>query len=200
MSNTAQGQGHCLELKPFVKLDGLVCSYFDYNGDGDMVYTGCVSPLPSLQQALCLGNLGMAKYLLINMAFTLEDLHRDDTKKAISFLGDAEREEFEQLSREPMPLVNLSLLAVSKGVGFNPTTRRKRTQATGLPNRIQEILLCKTDRARVCVSQWKNIHLSVGTDEYDQRSRPLLYNWPLTGGLHSCACFFCQGQDLKVNS
>ena len=154
--------------------------------------------LPSLAQAFITGNVGMAKYILVNLTFRLDDLHSEDTLDAVKRLDDQDRAQFDGIWTQPWPLSTLSLLVVSQSLGFCHLSRMRRIAGTGLPKKIQNMLNCQTERSQLCISHWRDIPLAFEGCAYESlpRARPLLYNWPIGRDLSNCDCFRCQGQDL----
>lgn len=86
---------------------------------------------------------------------------------------------FREAISQPWPLVKLAFVAVSSALGFG-SNREHRIRQTGLPPRLQRMLMFQEPASLVPVSEWSDIPLCFDPVEYERlpNPRPLLYYWP----------------------
>lgn len=99
---------------------------------------------------------------------------------------------------QPWPLVKLCFVAVSTNMGSSPG-REDRVRRSGLPDRLQRMILFQEPISKLCVSHWDSIPLCFNPDDYEKlpKPRPLLFYWPFGRDITRCDCNECSQAGFK---
>lgn len=155
--------------------------------------------------------LGIAKFfLLVGYLNNFDVTHKLSNifteRRYIQSQGTLERNTDSQLKTfldsvysHPWPLVKLCFVAVSCMMGPSPG-REQRVRQSGLPDRLQRMLLFQDPISRLCVSQWDYISLCFNPSDYENlpKPRPLLFYWPLGRDLTPCDCSMCNQSGFRI--